>query len=149
MHYIYKIFLASWYSKIVPLLAVILTFFAPIYVLFYAITACVILDLVTGLIKSRKTKIKITSKGLRNTVIKFFLYNIFVGLIFLIEYAIWGSVTTVLSKIAFSLIIMTELLSVCENCDTILGTKTFTLFYGKFKEKINALSTGIRRELSS
>lgn len=78
-------------------------------------------DFVTGIIKAWKTKEKVTSHRMRDSVIKLFLYCLTYLLVFAIAKAtLWDAP---LANVAASLILLTEAVSVAENVDAITGGK--------------------------
>lgn len=79
----------------------------------------VVLDFVTGIIKTWKLKQKVTSNRMRDTVIKLFLYCSTYLLVFAIAKATLWDVP--LANVAASLILLTEAVSVAENVDAITG----------------------------
>lgn len=81
----------------------------------------VMLDFVTGLIKTWKLRQKVTSHRMRDTVIKLFLYCSTYLLVFAIAKATLWDVP--LANVAASLILLTEAVSVAENVDAITGGK--------------------------
>ena len=76
-------------------------------------------DFITGIIKAWKTKVKVTSHRMRDTVIKLFLYCLTYLLVFAIaKSALWDAP---IANVAASLILLTEAISVSENVDEITG----------------------------
>lgn len=81
----------------------------------------VLADFVTGIIKAWKTKERVTSHRMRDSVIKLFLYSVTYLLVFAIAKAtLWNAP---LANVAASLILLTEAVSVAENVDAITGGK--------------------------
>ena len=81
----------------------------------------VLADFATGIIKAWKTKERVTSHRMRDSVIKLFLYSVTYLLVFAISKAtLWDAP---LANVAASLILLTEAVSVAENVDAITGGK--------------------------
>jgi hypothetical protein len=83
-----------------------------------------LVDLVTGILASRKSGIPITSNGLKRTVLKVAIYEVAVLCAFLVGTYLTGPMVPILN-ICSSLIGLTELKSVLENLDIINGGSFF------------------------
>lgn len=102
----------------------VLAVFAPIKTVIITTGVLVVADLITGLLAARKQKIPITSSGLKQTVGKFFLYEVALLLAFITEVYLLGNFLPA-SKLVAALIGVTELKSVLENLDILHGSSLF------------------------
>lgn len=100
----------------VALLAVL----APIKAIMLAALALIVIDLITGLWRAKKTGENITSSGIRRTITKIVAYELalIAGLI-MEQYLLGGSMPVI--KLVAGLIAMTEGKSVLENLSEITG----------------------------
>jgi phage-related holin len=98
--------------------------FAPIQGVLVTVLVLTLVDLITGIIAARKVGEKITSRGIRRTVVKLFVYQVACCCAFLCETYLTGSIVPCL-KILTTLIGLTELKSVLENLDKIYGINIF------------------------
>jgi hypothetical protein len=128
------ILLASVRTSFPKILALIWTFFMPITGLFLLVGFCIALDTISGIWKSRKLKIKITSRKLSSIISKMMLYQITLILFYLIDNFILNqimlkffSVPLMLTKIVALILISIELMSLNEN---IIAVKNFSLWDG-------------------
>lgn len=112
-------------SWIKTLLASFLAVFAPINMLMFAAGFLIFADLITGLLAAYKQKDKITSAGFRRTVTKIAVYQIVIMSAFLVEVHMLGGALPI-SKIAASIIGITELMSILENAEIVYGEPIFT-----------------------
>lgn len=103
-------------------LLAILAVFAPAQAMVLTSMSLVLVDLCTGLLAARHRKDKITSSGLRRTVIKLFIYEAAILLAFLTQTYLTGPGIPV-SNIVAGFIGITELLSCMENMNEISGNK--------------------------
>ena len=122
------ILLASVRTSFPKLLALIWTFFLPISGLFLLVGFCIALDTISGIWKSRKLKIKITSRKLSSIISKMMLYQITLILFYLIDNFILNqimlkffSVPLMLTKIVALILISIELMSLNENVIAVKG----------------------------
>jgi len=129
-------------TKLGNLCALILAFFSPIQILFHLVFVVVLLDTITAIFKYYKQNkttglinyIKgVKSHGLKKTIVKLFLYELFVGATYLFEIAIFGK-SLFLANIAAGLISLTELHSCAENSDIATGSSTFITIFKKVKD---------------
>jgi hypothetical protein len=104
------------------LLAVIGAFFLPISGILFLIGFSIFIDTLTGIWKSKKLGIAITSRKLSAIVSKFFLYEIAVIGFYLIDYWILNdiimtffSVPLMLTKILALVLVSIEVMSINEN----------------------------------
>ena len=122
--------------------ALILSFFSPILPIFYILTALVLFDLITAIIRSWKQiqdckdkngeeKITLLEKAkaikshkLRKTVFKLFTYNLFIALIYSLDYVFGGVLR--LAHISLCFISLSEIYSICENLDIINDNNVFS-----------------------
>lgn len=122
------ILLASVRTSFPKLLALIWTFFLPISGLFLLVGLCIALDTISGLWKSYKLKIKISSRKLSTIISKMMLYQITLILFYLIDNFILNqimlkffSVPLMLTKIVALILISIELMSLNENVIAVKG----------------------------
>lgn len=104
--------------------------FAPIKAALIVVICLVIVDLVTGIVAARKRGEPITSSGIKRTVGKVLLYELAICLAFLCQQYLTGDLFPA-SKLVTALVGMTELASVLENLDTIMGTSMFKVILNK------------------
>lgn len=102
----------------------ILAVFAPIKAVMLVTLVLIIADTITGILAARKRGEPITSTGFKRTVGKLLLYESALCLAFLVEQYITGPAIPV-SKLVSSMIGLTELKSILENCDDISGKSIF------------------------
>jgi hypothetical protein len=128
------ILLSSIRTSFLKILAILWTFFLPISGLFLLVGFCIALDTISGIWKSRKLKIKITSRKLSSIISKMMLYQITLILFYLIDNFILNqimlkffSVPLMLTKIVALILISIELMSLNEN---IIAVKNFSLWDG-------------------
>lgn len=101
-----------------------LAVFAPIKAALATVLVLIIFDLISGIAAAIKKKEKIRSSGLRRTLTKLIVYELSMMLGFLAEtYLLYGEIPIV--KLVAGLIATTELLSILENCDVLLGQSVF------------------------
>jgi phage-related holin len=100
-------------STLLKLLTCALAYFAPISVMIHTVLIFILIDFLTGIYASYKTKTKIVSNRLRKTIEKFVFYTgaIIIAHMFQISFANWSN----LSQIVAGFIAMTELFSIYEN----------------------------------
>jgi phage-related holin len=82
----------------------------------------ILIDLVTGVLASRKMKRPITSSGLKKTIVKLAIYEVAIIAAFLTQTYLTGTEVPV-SSIVTGYIGLTELTSVIENLNIISGNK--------------------------
>lgn len=114
-------------SSIRTLLVALFIIFAPIKAAIITVSVLVIMDLVLGMAVSLKAGRKITSDGMKRTCIKLGVYELTILLSFLVETFLSGSLVPV-SKIATTIIGLTELKSVMENLDLLAGGSLLNSF---------------------
>lgn len=126
------------------LLAVVGAFFLPISGILFLIGFAILLDTLTGIWKSKKLGIPITSRKLSAIVSKFFLYEIAVIGFYLIDYWILNdiiltffSVPLMLTKILSLVLVSIECISINENYFAIRGISVWDsmkLLFSRAKE---------------
>ena len=116
------ILLANIRLSFMKLLAVIGSFFLPISGILFLIGFSILVDTITGIWKSKKLGIPITSRKLSAIVSKFFLYELAVIGFYLIDYWILNdiimtffSVPLMLTKILALTLVSIEVMSINEN----------------------------------
>lgn len=98
----------------------IVALFAPAQGMLMAAAALIAIDLATGLLAAKKRGDKITSAGLKRTVVKITIYEIAIALAFITEtYLSLGFMP--LARIVSSFIGVTELKSIYENLNELGG----------------------------
>jgi hypothetical protein len=104
------------------LLAVVGAFFLPISGILFLIGFAILVDTLTGIWKSRKLKIPITSRKLSAVISKLFLYELAVIGFYLIDYWILNdivmkffSIPLMLTKILALVLVSIEVMSINEN----------------------------------
>ena len=126
------------------LLAVVGAFFLPISGILFLIGFAILLDTLTGIWKSKKLGIPITSRKLSAIVSKFFLYEVAVIGFYLIDYFILNdiiltffSVPLMLTKILSLVLVSIECISINENYFAIRGISVWDsmkLLFSRAKE---------------
>lgn len=99
----------------------IISFFEPISLLLYLLIFAVGIDCISGLGKALKTKSKITSWRLRDTIIKLFLYLTLTMLIYGIQIGCLYGLP--LANVVAGFILFAEAVSIAENIDEISDNK--------------------------
>lgn len=117
-------------SKLGSLLLSIILVFLPIKATLITVMVLTVVDLITGIMVSRKRRKKITSAGLKRTIIKTTVYEVVVMLGFLTEQYMTGDAVPVV-KILAGFIGLTELKSVMENIELISGMSMIKLLIQK------------------
>lgn len=102
------------------LLLMCLLIFAPIKATLATVMTLCMVDLISGLWASKVKKRKITSSGLKRTIVKVLVYEAVVMLGYLVESYMTGDLVPVV-KILAGYIGLTELKSVLENIEQISG----------------------------
>lgn len=119
----------------VQLLAVIGAFFLPISGILFLIGFAIVLDTITGIWKSKKLKIPITSRKLSTIISKMMLYEIAVIGFYLIDFWILNdiimkffSVPLMLTKILSLVLCSIECISINENIKAVKGVDIWSAF---------------------
>lgn len=122
------ILLTSIQHNIVQLLAVISSFFLPVSGILFLIAFAIVVDTITGIWKSRKLGLPITSRGLSAIVSKLFLYELACILTYLIDKFILNdiilqffSVPLMVTKILSLVLVSIEVMSISENYKAVKG----------------------------
>jgi hypothetical protein len=115
---------ANWFK----LLAVVSTFLMPISGLLFLVGFVIVLDTITGVWKSIKHKVPITSRGLSAIASKMLLYQVTVILFFMIDQFILNniilqffSVELLLTKVLALILVSIEVMSINENYKAVKG----------------------------
>jgi hypothetical protein len=129
------ILLSSIQKYIIQLFAVVGSFFLPISGILFLIGFAILLDTLTGIWKSKKLGIPITSRKLSAIVSKLFLYEIAVIGFYLIDYFILNdiiltffSVPLMLTKILSLVLVSIECISISENYEAVRGINIWSAF---------------------
>lgn len=105
--------------------ATLVSLLMPIKSMAIASLVIVFLDLISGLLAAKKQKIEITSSGLKQTIIKAFVYEFALVLALVVQkYLMQDSMP--LTNLVATLIGCTELKSVAENLEIIAGQPFLT-----------------------
>lgn len=131
---------------LITLLMSLIGFLTPILPLMYVVTILVIFDLITGILRSYKQhpeclgfwkKLQvIKSHKLRKTAIKFFCYNMFIGIVYAVDMVLFGGILQ-FAKISMALISLAELYSIAENLDIITGDNIFMKIFKAIRNPIS------------
>jgi hypothetical protein len=115
---------ANW----VKLIAMLWAFLMPISGLLFLVGFVIILDTITGVWKSYKNKVKITSRGLSAIISKMLLYEVTVVLFYMIDIFILNniilkffSVDLLLTKVLALILVSIEVMSINENYKAVKG----------------------------
>ena len=115
---------ANWFK----LLAVVSTFLMPISGLLFLVGFVIALDTITGVWKSIKHKVPITSRGLSAIISKMLLYQVTVILLYMIDQFILNkiilqffSVDLLLTKVLALILVSIEVMSINENYKAVKG----------------------------
>lgn len=122
--------MSLFYTWIKGLLFSTLMVLAPIKAAVITVVCLTLADCITGMLAAHKRKEKISSAAMRRTVSKMLVYLValvggFITETYLIDQAL------PVSKIVAGLIGLSELKSVLENADTVLGGSLFKSLLGK------------------
>ena len=129
------ILLSSIQKYIIQLLAVVGSFFLPISGILFLIGFAILVDTLTGIWKSKKLGIPITSRKLSAIVSKLFLYEVAVIGFYLIDKFILNdiilqffSVPLMLTKILSLVLCSIECISINENIKAVKGVDIWSAF---------------------
>jgi hypothetical protein len=129
------ILISSIQKYIIQLFAVVGSFFLPISGILFLIGFAILVDTLTGIWKSKKLKIAITSRKLSAIVSKLFLYEVAVIGFYLIDYYILNdiiltffSVPLMLTKILSLVLVSIEVISISENYKAVKGIDIWSAF---------------------
>jgi len=122
------ILLTTIQTKWISLLGIVLAFFMPITGMVLAVGFAIFLDTITGIWKSRKNGVPISSRRLSAVISKMFLYQLTIILFFLIDWFILNDIlktifTTelLLTKVLSLVLISIEVVSINENYKAVRG----------------------------
>jgi hypothetical protein len=115
---------ANWFK----LLGVLSAFLMPISGLLFLVGFVIVLDTITGVWKSYKNKVKITSRGLSAIISKMLLYEVTVIMFYMIDKFILNSiilqffsVELLLTKVLALILVSIEVMSINENYKAVKG----------------------------
>jgi hypothetical protein len=122
------ILLATMQANWVKLTATIGAFLMPISGLLFLVGFVIVLDTITGVWKSIKNKVKITSRGLSAIISKMLLYEVTVIMFYMIDQFILNniilqffSVDLLLTKVLALILVSIEVMSINENYKAVKG----------------------------
>ena len=123
-----SILLSSIQKSSLQLLAVISTFFLPITGILFLIGFSIVIDTITGIWKSKKLGVPITSRKLSAIISKLMLYEVAVILFYLIDrfilndiILVFFSIPLMLTKILSLVLVSIEVISISENYKAVKG----------------------------
>lgn len=123
-----NILLHTLHTKWLSLMSIIIAFLMPISGLLFLVGFVIILDTITGVWKSIKNKVPITSRGLSAIISKMLLYEITVVLFYMIDHFILNgiikhffSVDLLCTKVLSLILISIEVMSINENYKAVKG----------------------------
>ncbi len=128
-------------EKAITLLLSLASIFAPTKEVLLTVMAMSMVDLVTGIMASRKQGKPLTSAGLKRTVVKVFVYQVAVLAAFLVQTYLTGNLIPAMNFVA-SLIGLTELKSVLENLDIVNGGSLFRSLIDKLERQTTGSGKG-------
>lgn len=111
-------------SYLVKAGVVLVALIAPIQATLLTTLALVVCDMITGIIAAGKRGEKITSAKMRNTLSKLLIYEMLVVISYFTQIYLLSNAFPVTSLIT-GIIGLTEMKSVAENSEVILGTSVF------------------------
>jgi len=110
------------------LLAIVSSFFLPIYGILILIFFCIVFDTITGIWKAKKTKTPVTSRRLSAIISKVLLYEATVMLFYLMDFYLLNdivmtffSVELLTTKILALVLVSVEVISINENYKAVKG----------------------------
>lgn len=130
--------LDSLYTSLLKVMLAAWIIMTPIHTIIFAIGFIVFADLLLGILSAKKRKEKITSAGLRRTIVKLFLYQVGLILAFVVESYLTLDLFPIV-KILACLIGITEISSIFENLNTISGTNMFDKILKSLRSKNDKL----------
>jgi hypothetical protein len=123
-----SILLATMQANWLKLTATIGAFLMPISGLLFLVGFVIVLDTITGVWKSVKNKVKITSRGLSAIISKMLLYEVTVIMFYMIDQFILNniilqffSVELLLTKVLALILVSIEVMSINENYKAVKG----------------------------
>lgn len=120
-------------QRLSSLLVSILIVFAPVKATLITVMVLTVADLISGIMAARKERKKITSSGLKRTIVKTTVYEVVIMLGFLTEQYMTGDAIPVV-KILAGFIGLTELKSVMENIERISGMPIVKMLIEKLNQ---------------
>ena len=127
------------------LLAIVSSFFLPIYGILILIFFCIVFDTITGIWKAKKTKTPVTSRRLSAIISKVLLYEATVMLFYLMDYYLLNdivmtffSVQLLTTKILALVLVSIEVISINENYKAVKGIDLWASlknFFARAKEE--------------
>ena len=121
--------------NITLLLQVILAFLLPIKEMMFIVALMILIDTATGLYKSRKLKIPITSNRLSALISKLFLYEMCLITSFIVDkyvigefIGIFSNIPLFLTKVVCIFMIGVEITSITENYKAVTGFSVWDKF---------------------
>lgn len=120
-------------QKLSALLMSVALVFMPIKATLITVMVLTVVDLISGIMASRKEGKKITSSGLKRTIIKTTVYELVIMLGFLTEQYMTGDAVPVV-KILAGFIGLTELKSVMENIERVSGMSIVKMLIEKLNQ---------------
>jgi hypothetical protein len=152
------ILLANIRLSFTKLIGIVASFFLPISGILFLIGFAIFIDTLTGLWKSKKLKIAITSRKLSAVISKLFLYELAVIGFYLIDFWILNdivkqffSVPLMLTKILSLVLVSIEVISINENYKAVKGIdiwQSMKSLFARAKEIKNDIN-GIRSNQDS
>jgi hypothetical protein len=105
-------------------------FLLTIYILLFA-------DLFTGISKAIKTSVPITSRRLRDSVLKFIFYSVATFISYQVDKTIFSDSSLILTKLVGGYIMLIEFQSNIENISEITGVNLWLMIRDKLMEVFN------------
>jgi hypothetical protein len=128
-----KVLLHLLKEKIQIVFAVVGAFLMPVQPLLLLIGAMILIDTLTGLWKSKKTGVPVTSKKLSRVISKMLLYQICIITFFILDKYLLGefislltSIPLFLTKVSAIILATIELVSINENFKAVTGISMWT-----------------------
>lgn len=114
------------------LLAVVALVLAPIKAIMYSVGALVVADLVTGIAAAHKRGEKITSQGLKRSVVKTLVYQLAVIIGMVVDNHLIPGIGVL--KVVSGLIAVTEVKSIAENIKVLTGIDVWAALQNKLND---------------
>lgn len=128
-------FLNNIKAVYIAFFGIIIAFLAPIIPLILVVGAAIVLDTFTGIYKSYRLKVRITSKKLSGLISKMFLYQVSLILFFCVEtyvlqdiIGVFTKIPLILTKLVTTTLLFIELTSVNENYQAVTGNNLWLSF---------------------
>jgi len=116
----------------------LLLYITPIHPFFVTISILLFFDLVTGITKAVKNSERITSRRMRDTIIKLVFYSIAVFISFQVDKTLISDSSLVLTKIVGGYIMLIEFQSNIENISEITGVNIWMAVKDKIVSYFNS-----------